>query len=143
MVFWVAHPAPAPKQMSKSIKFLEDGVICVESVQEFVQDNSDFLVVGIVGPQGVGKSTILNLLAHNRITKNLKRDIFTDVTPKQDEYDADGIKILSDNVSNMTVQDNAKNSNNMVFKTQSVGEAEGDNNTTYGIDLYITSNRAS
>ncbi len=31
-----------------------------------MQDQSDFLVVGVVGKQGVGKSTVMSLLAGTR-----------------------------------------------------------------------------
>lgn len=41
---------------------LENGVL-VDTCLEYLSDQSDFLVVGVIGYQGVGKSTILSLLA--------------------------------------------------------------------------------
>lgn len=44
-------------------------------LQFLMADNSDFLVVGVLGGQNVGKSTIMNLLARRR-SENDKEDVF-------------------------------------------------------------------
>ena len=36
-----------------------------ENPLEYLQDQQDFLVVGCIGTQGVGKSTIMSLLTSN------------------------------------------------------------------------------
>lgn len=36
-----------------------------ESCLDYLQDQQDFLVVGVLGPQGVGKSTVMSLLTEN------------------------------------------------------------------------------
>lgn len=126
--------------MTRSVKLLEDGVVFVENLQDFVQENNDFLVVGVVGMQGVGKSTILNLLAANRVTENLKRSVFTDVKPPPPLDDADGIQIFSDAMSNLKINDDTLN-DSVIFKVKHSADFEIDSNTTYGVDCFITQNR--
>ncbi|XP_065362837.1 protein SMG9 [Calliphora vicina] len=43
-----------------------------------MKSNTDFLVIGVVGTQGVGKSTILNLLANEQIEYNYYDKIFVE-----------------------------------------------------------------
>jgi translation initiation factor RLI1 len=43
---------------------------------KFLQDQTDFLVVGIIGKQGVGKSTIMSLLSGNKFTDENRHMIF-------------------------------------------------------------------
>lgn len=43
-----------------------------------MKTNTDFLVVGVVGTQGVGKSTILNLLANEQIDYNYFNKVFVE-----------------------------------------------------------------
>ncbi|XP_055857395.1 protein SMG9 [Episyrphus balteatus] len=43
-----------------------------------IKNNKDFLVVGIVGRQGVGKSTIMNMLAAEEINNEVYKSIFKD-----------------------------------------------------------------
>lgn len=54
-----------PQEMTSSIKFMDENMQLYENVLEELIDQQDFLVVGILGPQGVGKSTILSLLTSN------------------------------------------------------------------------------
>lgn len=129
--------------MTKSVKLLEDGGICTENLQEFVQENKDFLVVGVVGSQGVGKSTLLNLLASSKITEKLKQAVFTDTKPPPVTEDVDDIQIFNEAMSNLKVcdDDGLKNRDNLIFKVKSSSDFEVDKNTTYGVDCFITQNR--
>lgn len=127
--------------MTKSAKFLEDNTIALENVQDFVQENNDFLVVGIIGAQGVGKSTVLNLLAHNQVTDELKKAVFNDL-PQKGSEDCDSFKVLNDKISQLKVSENNRNIDNVIFNTRQV-PVEANNNITDGIDIFITSNRVS
>ncbi|RZC32580.1 hypothetical protein BDFB_002103 [Asbolus verrucosus] len=134
------HASPVVKSMTKSVKFLEDSILYLENIQEFVQENNDFLVVGIVGAQGVGKSTILNLIAHNSISEELKKAIFKNCEgPKEEEY-GDNVKILTDNLGDIKMNDDDRIKNE-IFKIQTGEDIENNSNATRGIDLFVTSNR--
>lgn len=127
----------------KSMKLIDDGVICTESLQDYIQDNNEFLVVGIIGPQGVGKSTILNLLAHNKISSELKRALFkVEKTDIDDEYGSDNIKILTEHFEKADI----KGTNALqkeIFKLENNADIESGCNKTQGIDIFITNNRVS
>lgn len=59
--------------MKKSMKLIDDGLMSTEHLQDYLQENTDFIVVGVVGSQGVGKSTILNLLSEKKVTFQSKQ----------------------------------------------------------------------
>ena len=46
--------------------------MCVIFFSQMLQDQTDFLTIGVLGPQGAGKSTILSLLAGNSPMDHLK-----------------------------------------------------------------------
>lgn len=52
---------PGP-ELNNCIKFMDENMSLCESPLEYLHDQQDFLVVGCVGGQGVGKSTIMSLL---------------------------------------------------------------------------------
>lgn len=58
-------------EMTECIKFMDENMQLCENPIEYLQDQQDFLVVGCLGTQGVGKSTIMSLL-----TSNYSSDIF-------------------------------------------------------------------
>ncbi|KAK2585420.1 hypothetical protein KPH14_010088 [Odynerus spinipes] len=62
---------PTCIEMTSCAKFMDENMQLCESALEFLCDQQDFLVVGCLGTQGVGKSTIMSLL-----TSNYKADIF-------------------------------------------------------------------
>ncbi|XP_078041813.1 nonsense-mediated mRNA decay factor SMG9 [Augochlora pura] len=49
-------------EMTTSIKFMDENMQLCETPLEYLYDQQDFLVVGCLGGQGVGKSTIMSLL---------------------------------------------------------------------------------
>ncbi|GLV35793.1 uncharacterized protein CBL_01055 [Carabus blaptoides fortunei] len=122
-----------PPVMSESVKLIEDGVFVQDIVQEYLQDSPDFLVVGVLGGQGVGKSTIMNLLAQN---KQLHRDLFNYTATQP-------IKILTDSLAQLKVNntDDAGDKVKPSFKPQSLEQIEVGSYGTSGVDLYVTSNR--
>ncbi|XP_050596566.1 nonsense-mediated mRNA decay factor SMG9 isoform X1 [Bombus affinis] len=52
-------------EMTSCVKFMDENMQLCESPLEFLYDQQDFLVVGCLGAQGVGKSTIMSFLTSN------------------------------------------------------------------------------
>ena len=53
----------APSIPEKSFKLIDDTHSISESITSYLTENTDFQVVGVLGLQGVGKSTVCNALA--------------------------------------------------------------------------------
>ena len=53
---------PTCIEMTNCVKFMDENMQLGENPLEFLYDQQDFLIVGCLGPQGVGKSTIMSLL---------------------------------------------------------------------------------
>ncbi|XP_011153344.1 protein SMG9 [Harpegnathos saltator] len=51
-------------EMISCFKFMDENMQLCESAIEYLYDQQDFLVVGCLGTQSVGKSTIMSLLTH-------------------------------------------------------------------------------
>ncbi|KAF5282212.1 hypothetical protein FQR65_LT02909 [Abscondita terminalis] len=126
------------KEMTRCVKLLDDGIICTENVQDYLQENDDYLVVGIVGTQGVGKSTILNLLAHNAVNDKLKKAIF-----KYSEVDKNNSITLHMQDLNINLTENEEKTliEDVIFKPQSANHIASNLNGTNGIDFFVTHNR--
>ncbi|XP_078391905.1 nonsense-mediated mRNA decay factor SMG9-like, partial [Cetorhinus maximus] len=56
------HP---PERMKHAIKLVDDQMNWCDSAMEYLLDQTDVLVIGIIGLQGTGKSTIMSLLSSN------------------------------------------------------------------------------
>lgn len=54
-------------EMTNCIKLVDENMQLCEGPLEFLCDQQDFLVVGCLGPQGAGKSTIMSLLASSEM----------------------------------------------------------------------------
>ncbi|XP_078511624.1 nonsense-mediated mRNA decay factor SMG9 isoform X1 [Lissotriton helveticus] len=54
-----------PERMKHSIKLVDDQMNWCDSAIEFLLDQTDVLVVGVLGLQGTGKSTMMSLLSAN------------------------------------------------------------------------------
>lgn len=127
--------------MTKSAKLIDDGIIYTENIQDFLQENNDFLAIGIIGTQGVGKSTILNLLVHGKMTDKLKQEVFKSYEFHEDDG-LDNIKLLTDDILQMSLSNTVEEEKNYLpFVQQTPKDVEANVNTTYGIDFYITENR--
>lgn len=62
--------------MKKPIKMLDGSLHWSDAGTDELKDQTDFLVVGVLGMQGVGKSTILSFLAGNKPFENHKKYTF-------------------------------------------------------------------
>ncbi|KAG5880513.1 hypothetical protein JTB14_003972 [Gonioctena quinquepunctata] len=133
-----ANPAQTLKFMTKSMKLLDDGVLCTDSLQDFVNENNEFLIVGIVGAHRVGKSAIMNLLSHNQLTDEIKKSIFKSC--RKTENQTSDIKILTEHLDKMDLKSESK-IRKEIFKIETVEDIENGYNRTQGIDIFITSNR--
>lgn len=121
--------------MTKSIKLIEDGMLYSERIQDYLVESNDFIVVGIVGAQGVGKSTILNLLSQTDVSEKLKRKLFNHKV-KQTSSESN-IKITTD------LADVNLNESNAMFKINDTTNLEANSNATHGVDVYITKDRVN
>nr|CAD7202185.1 unnamed protein product [Timema douglasi] len=66
------NPLSAPPEMKGSVKLVDDFFQFNDSCLEYLLDQNDFMVVGCLGLQGVGKSTLMSLLAGNLPNENNK-----------------------------------------------------------------------
>lgn len=104
--------------MHKSVKLIEDGNIFTEHLQDYLEENNDFLVVGVMGPQGVGKSTIMNLLAHKDFTAQLKKTIFDNPKQESEPGSEENIHNLTDTMAGLKI--GSGNGNQEAKKTADV-----------------------
>lgn len=75
----------ASKPFSKyATKIIDSGFHWIDSGIDMLQDQNDFLVVGVLGLQGVGKSTVMSLLANNKFEDH-KNAVFRKQTPEVKE----------------------------------------------------------
>eukprot|EP00058_Branchiostoma_floridae_P027633 XP_002613124.1 hypothetical protein BRAFLDRAFT_73027 [Branchiostoma floridae] len=65
-----------PPEMTQPVKLVDDSLNWCDSGIEMLLDQTDFLVVGVVGMEGVGKSTILSLLAGNHPEQSNRSFVF-------------------------------------------------------------------
>lgn len=106
---------PCLPQMKRPMAIISDHYQIQNSVQDFlIETNVDFFVVGIVGTQGSGKSTILNFLVDDSL----------------DQYEGD-VESINDIL----------NGRNGVFKTRNQSKAFSNLPSTEGIQVYVTKHR--
>ena len=67
---------------SKTVKVLDASLHWSDEAMELLQDQNDFMVVGVIGMQGVGKSTVLSLIAGNHLKDGHKLMLFKQQTPE-------------------------------------------------------------
>jgi protein SMG9 len=61
-------------RLGQAIKLVDENAVFCDTVGEFMTDNFDFTVIGVLGLQNTGKSTILNALA--RLHDSDEEDVF-------------------------------------------------------------------
>uniref|UniRef100_UPI00398E87F3 nonsense-mediated mRNA decay factor SMG9 n=1 Tax=Pristiophorus japonicus TaxID=55135 RepID=UPI00398E87F3 len=67
------HP---PERMKHGIKLVDDQMNWCDSAMEYLMDQTDVLVIGIIGLQGTGKSTIMSLLSANTPEEDQRSYVF-------------------------------------------------------------------
>lgn len=137
----IANTLGNPPFMDHSVQLIDENFAFIEELQEYLQDNSsDFLVVGVIGTQGVGKSMIMNLL-----TDDHKVSTIPDRTSSVSSVPE--MKLVSEiemDMKNLTEEISCLNlGKTEYFKTQSIQDLERGIHSTNGINVYITPNRVS
>ncbi|XP_027766177.1 protein SMG9 isoform X1 [Empidonax traillii] len=72
----------APEKMKTSIKLVDEQMNWCDSALEFLMEQTDVLVVGALGLQGTGKSTVLSLLAGNQPEEDPRSFVFRPQPPE-------------------------------------------------------------
>ncbi|XP_053908570.1 nonsense-mediated mRNA decay factor SMG9 [Cuculus canorus] len=72
----------APEKMKTSIKLVDEQMNWCDSALEFLLEQTDVLVVGALGLQGTGKSTLLSLLAGNQPDDDPRAFVFRPQGPE-------------------------------------------------------------
>ncbi|KAL4223285.1 smg-9 [Mactra antiquata] len=65
-----------PQEMTRCIKLIDEHQQWCEAASEMLLEQTDFLVVGVIGLQGTGKSTILSFLADNTEIDSYRSYVF-------------------------------------------------------------------
>lgn len=65
-----------PEKMKHSIKLVDDQMNWCDNAMEYLRDQTDMLVVGVIGLQGTGKSTIMSLLSANSPEEDSRGYVF-------------------------------------------------------------------
>ncbi|GAB6027426.1 smg-9, nonsense mediated mRNA decay factor [Chamberlinius hualienensis] len=79
-------------EMKGCVKLVDESLQWCDQTFEFLQDQSDFLVVGVLGLQGTGKSTVMSHLYGGRSTRNPKYGVFKTQTKDQRELGEHGTR---------------------------------------------------
>lgn len=108
--------------MTACTKLMDKTMQLIENPIDYLYDQQDFLVVGCLGTQGVGKSTIMSLLTSNYMYVFL---LFLIIT-----YLFFYITILI----SLTIRPD-------IFQVQNLSNFENGTNCTNGIDFFVTKNR--
>lgn len=66
----------APPAMNHAVRLVDNMFQWVDNGSEYVLDQTDFLVIGVLGLQGSGKSTLMSLLAGSQHTDSQSSFIF-------------------------------------------------------------------
>lgn len=78
----VPNPLAPPPKLKSCVKLIDESMQFCEVSTDSFMDQNDFLVVGILGQQSVGKSTVMSLLASGNPSQPVK-----DMCFKPQDYD--------------------------------------------------------
>ncbi|KAI5646353.1 protein SMG9 [Phthorimaea operculella] len=134
---------PPVKPMTEPVKLLTENLEFNTAALEFLQDAStNYLVIGIVGTQGVGKSTILNLVAQNKLPPDLCDQILRSHEMPDQPYDGEiGIENQMENLDLVRPQEEKGTDSILKFKVQDIEQIERGVHCTKGVDMYVTNDR--
>ncbi|XP_026330791.1 protein SMG9-like [Hyposmocoma kahamanoa] len=138
-------PPPPLKLMTEPIKLLDENLEFNNAALEFLQDSStNYLVVGIIGTQSVGKSMILNLIALNTPTEDLCSQILHSHETSDSQYEMNETAIDSqmEILEFADIHESKKKVDNIFkFKMQDIEQIERGVHCTKGVDMYVTTDR--
>ncbi|CAG9788061.1 unnamed protein product [Diatraea saccharalis] len=141
-------PSPPLKLMSEPIKLLDENLEFNNTAVEFLNDsNTNYLIIGVIGTQGVGKSMVSNLIALNKHTQNLCSYILhSHELTSETTYDQNDVKSLENQMEAMdfietSAKINDKSDIDFKFKMQDISQIEKGVHCTKGVDMYVTSDR--
>ncbi|KAM3961968.1 nonsense-mediated mRNA decay factor SMG9 [Aphomia sociella] len=138
--------SPPLKQMTEPIKLLDENMEFSNAAMEFLHDSStNYLVVGIIGTQGVGKSMILNLIDQNTHSQSAcVHKLHALAVSSPDTYQSN-ISVLEGQMKDMDLaaghEEMQKKDEHLKFKMQDIEHIEKGVHCTKGIDMYITNDR--
>lgn len=141
-------PSPPIKFMTDPVKLLDENLEFNPAALEFLHDSStNYLVVGIIGTQGVGKSMILNLIAQNKHDPNLCTQILNShELPLDNNVEDSDLANVENQLEaldfvRISEQKQVITDNYFKFKMQDIEQIERGIHCTKGIDMYITNDR--
>lgn len=139
-------PSPPLKYLTEPIKLLDENLELNTAAMEYLHDSStNYLVVGIIGTQGVGKSMILNLIANNMHDQNLCSQILSShEIPTENTFESGGSENQLEGLDFIRMPestDQEKIDSIFKFKMQNIEQIERGVHCTKGIDMYITNDR--
>ncbi|XP_045773885.1 protein SMG9-like [Maniola jurtina] len=136
------------KLMTAPVKLLDENFEFNSAAYEFLNDaNSNYLVVGVLGTQGVGKSMVLNLIAENVHNKDLCTKILNShEVAMESTFEANNLTPIESQMENLNFAEASEskgqdNRNDFKFKMQDIEEIERGVHCTKGIDMYVTNDR--
>lgn len=139
------------KFMTEPVKLLDENLEFNSAALEFLHDSStNYLVVGIIGTQGVGKSMILNLIAENKHDQNLTSKILNSYeVPSDNTFESNTIAGIENQMealefiepSTSEGKPGGNGNSTFKFKMQDLEHIEKGVHCTKGIDMYVTNDR--
>ncbi|CAK1543061.1 unnamed protein product [Leptosia nina] len=129
-----AKPCIPLKLMSEPVKLLDESLEFNPAALEYLNDNNtNYLVVGVIGMQGVGKSLVLNLIQNiskdNICNKIINSHKMTDDTN------------IESQVENLNLKEKERKHDPFKFKMQNIDQIEKGVHCTKGVDMFVTSDR--
>ncbi|KAL0878539.1 hypothetical protein ABMA27_003627 [Loxostege sticticalis] len=138
-------PSPPLKLMTEPVKLLDENLEFNNAALEFLHDSStNYLVVGIMGNQGVGKSMILNLIAQNTHSDNLCNHILHSHEILDNTFEMNDVSAIENQLEALDfigTQEKDSSAIDFKFKMQDIEQIERGTHCTKGVDMYVTDDR--